>query len=212
MTGWSLIVKVGQGLSFGDDHNVQPTIVVEVAHGHVNDYRPEVPYLMPAQLLLGGPGGTLTDVSARAGAPFLVPHLGRGLAVGDLDNDGRLDALLVVDNEPMVYLHNRTAGGHSLTIALEGTASNRDGVGARVTVEAGGSRRVAHRLGGGSFLSASDGRLHFGLGDATRADRVEVRWPSGRVDTFRDLAAGKGYRLREGDPEPGPLPISTNRR
>jgi thioredoxin-like negative regulator of GroEL len=203
--------RLGFGIAFLDA-DADGRLDLLTANGHVNDYRPEVPYLMPAQLLLGGPGGTLTDVSARAGAPFLVPHLGRGLAVGDLDNDGRLDALLVVDNEPMVYLHNRTAGGHSLTIALEGTASNRDGVGARVTVEAGGSRRVAHRLGGGSFLSASDGRLHFGLGGSTRVDRVEVRWPSGRIDTFRDLAAGKGYRLREGEPEPGPLPISTNRR
>jgi hypothetical protein len=162
---------------------------------------------MPAQLLQGDPGGRLTDVSARAGPPFLVPHIGRGLAVGDLDNDGRPDALLVADNEPMVYLHNRTTGGHFLTIGLEGTASNRNGVGARVTIEAGGTRRVAQRMGGGSFLSASDGRLHFGLGDATRVERVEVRWPSGRVDHFRGLAADKGYRLREGGAATMALPI-----
>ena len=125
-----------------------------------------------------------------------------GLAIGDLDNDGRVDALVVADNEPLVYLHNRTAGGHFLTIALEGTKSNRDGVGARVTVEAAGSRRVSQRMGGGSFLSASDPRLHFGLGSATRIDRLEVRWPSGRVDSFQNLDADKGYRLREGDPKP----------
>jgi hypothetical protein len=115
---------------------------------------------------------------------------------------------VVADNEPLIYLHNRTAGGHFLKIALEGTASNRDGVGARVSVEAGGSRQVAQRLGGGSFLSASDGRLHFGPGRATRIDRLEVRWPSGRVDQFRGLAVDKGYRLREGDPIPRPLPIA----
>ena len=91
------------------------------ANGHVNDYRPEVPYAMPVQLLLGGPGGRLTDVTARAGPPLLAPHIGRGLAIGDLDNDGRIDAVLVAQNEPLVYLHNRTAGGHWLTIALEGT-------------------------------------------------------------------------------------------
>ena len=162
------------------------------ANGHVNDYRPEVPYAMPRQLLLGGPGGRLTDVTARAGPPLLVPHLGRGLAVGDLDNDGRVDALVVAQNEPLVYLHNRTAGGHFLTITLEGTTSNRDGVGARVIVEAGGSRRVSQRLGGGSYQSASDPRLHFGLGAATRIDRLEVRWPSGRVDSFQNLDADKG--------------------
>ncbi len=199
--------RLGFGIAFLDVDD-DGRLDLLTANGHVNDDRPEIPYTMPAQLLLGGPGGSLTDVSARAGPAFLVPHIGRGLAVGDLDNDGRLDALLVAANEPMVYLHNRTAGGHSLTIALEGTTSNRDGVGARVTVEAGGTRRVVQRMGGGSFLSASDGRLHFGLGAATRVDRVEVRWPSGRVDQFRDLAVDRGHRLREGDPMPGPLPIS----
>jgi hypothetical protein len=114
-----------------------------------------------------------------------------------------VDALLVAVNEPLVYFHNRTAGGHFLSIALEGTMSNRDGVGARVIVEATGSRWVSHRLGGGSFLSASDARLHFGLGPASRIDRIEVRWPSGRVDSFHDLDADREYRLREGDTKPG---------
>ncbi len=70
---------------------------------------------------------------------------------------------------------------------------------------AGGRSQVAARFGGGSYLSASDPRLHFGLGAARRADRVEVRWPSGRRDTYEGLAADAGYRLREGDPVPGPL-------
>ncbi len=124
------------------------------------------------------------------------------MAIGDLDNDGRVDALVVADNEPLVYLNNRTAGGHFVSIALEGTTSNRDGVGARVIVEAGGSRQVSQRLGGGSFLSASDSRLHFGLGPATRIDRLEVRWPSGRVDSFQNLDADKRFCVREGDAQP----------
>jgi hypothetical protein len=160
---------------------------------------------MPLQLLRGCGDGRLRDVSDRAGPPFQVPHLGRGLAVGDLDNDGRLDALAVAQNEPVIYLHNGTAGGHFLTVALEGTASNRDAVGAWVIVEADGRRRVAQRLGGGSYLSAGDGRLHFGLDRATRVERLEVRWPSGRIDTFRDLAADTSYRLREADPAPRPV-------
>ena len=138
--------RLGFGIAFLDVNN-DGRLDLMTANGHVNDYRPEVPYAMPVQLLIGGPGGWLTDVTARAGPPFLVPHLGRGLAIGDLDNDGRVDALLVADNEPLVYLHNRTAGGHFLTIALEGTKSNRDGVGARVIVEAGGSRWVSQRTG-----------------------------------------------------------------
>jgi hypothetical protein len=159
---------------------------------------------MPAQLIRGGPGGKLTDVSARAGPPFETVHIGRGLAVGDLDNDGRTDALLVAQDEPLVYLHNRTEGaGRSLTLALEGAApaSNRDAVGASVTVEAGGRRQTSWRFGGGSYLSAPDPRLHFGLGRAERADRVTVRWPSARRDSFENLATGS-YLLREGDPEP----------
>ena len=92
-----------------------------------------------------------------------------------------------------------------MTLRLEGTASNRDGVGAGVTVDAGGRRQVAQRLGGGSYQSAGDPRLHFGLGGATRVEAVEVRWPSGRVDRYAGLAADTGYHLREGDPEAKPL-------
>ena len=196
--------RLGFGIAFLDV-NDDGRLDLMTANGHLNDYGSDIPYTMPVQLLLGGPDGRLSDVTAKAGPALLVLHIGRGLAIGDLDNDGRMDAVLVAQNEPLVYLHNRTAGGHSLTIALEGTASNRDGVGARLVVEAGGSRRVGQRLGGGSYLSANDPRLHFGLGEARRIDRVEVRWPSGRVDEYRDLEADKGYRLREGDPKPAPL-------
>ena len=109
---------------------------------------------------------------------------------------------------PLALLHNQPAPaiGHFLTLALEGVTSNRDGVGAQVTVTAGNRSQVAARFGGGSYLSASDPRLHFGLGATRRADRVEVRWPSGRRDTYQGLAADTGYRLREGDAAPGPLP------
>ena len=131
------------------------------ANGHVNDYRPSVPYAMPCAASAGIGEGRLRDVSAQAGLPFQAAHLGRGLAAGDLDNDGRVDALMVVHNEPLVYFHNQTTGGHFVTIALEGTVSNRDGVGARVVLEAGGVRLVACRSGGGSYLSASDPRLRF---------------------------------------------------
>ena len=93
---------------------------------------------------------------------------------------------------------------------LEGTTSNRDAVGAIVSVHCGVRVRIAPRLGGGSFQSAGDPRLHFGLGAARQADRVEVRWPSGRVDQYKNLAADAGYLLREGDPEPRRLPGRRN--
>jgi hypothetical protein len=168
---------------------------------------------MPVQVLLGGEGGRLTDVSRQAGAPFQALHLGRGLAAGDLDNDGRVDAVMVAQDEPLVYLHNQTApAGHFLTLSLQGRRSNRDAIGARVVVEAGGRRRVAWRCGGGSYQSAGDPRLHVGLGPADRVSRLEVYWPSGRVDRYQDLEADRGYRLREGDRKPGPLPGWDRRR
>ena len=105
------------------------------ANGHVDDYRPAVPYLMPAQLFLGDGAGKLVDVSDRAGMPWRRPRLGRGLAVGDLDNDGRTDVVIVAQNAPLALLHNQSASpNHFVTLALEGTASNHDAVGARVAV------------------------------------------------------------------------------
>jgi enediyne biosynthesis protein E4 len=152
-------------------------------------------------LLTGGPGGRLTDVSARAGEPFIPLHLGRGLATGDLNNDGRIDAVVQSQNEPLVYLNNQTVeSGHWLTIRLEGVRSNRDGVGARVVLEAGGRRQSAQRFGGGSYQSSGDPRLHFGLSHP-RVERVEVRWPSGQVDRYEGLDADRGYLLREGAPK-----------
>jgi hypothetical protein len=202
---------IGFGIAFLDADN-DGRLDLMTANGHVNDYRPSLPYAMPIQLLCGRGGGRLRDVSARAGPPFRVPHLGRGLAAGDLDNDGRIDALVVVHNEPLIFLHNQTQAGHFVTLALEGTVSNRDGVGTEVEVLAGGKLWVAQRLGGGSYQSAGDSRLHFGLGDATGIDRLEVRWPSGRVDRYHDLRADRGYRLREGDPTPRGLPGRWGRR
>jgi tetratricopeptide (TPR) repeat protein len=195
-------------LGFGivlPDVNNDGRLDLMTANGHVSDFRPQAPYTMPVQLLIGGAAGRLFDVSARAGAPFQVPHLGRGLAEGDLDNDGRVDALIVVQNEPLVYLHNRTEAGHFVTIRLEGSASNRDAVGARVRISSGGRRQMAQRLGGGSYQSAADPRLHFGLGASQSVEWLEVRWPSGRVDRYHDLAADTAYHLREGDRQPKPL-------
>jgi tetratricopeptide (TPR) repeat protein len=172
------------------------------ANGHTDDLG-EVPFRMPAQLLVGLGDGRLVDRTGSSGPSLSVPHLGRGLAVGDVDNDGRPDAVLVAQNEPLVLLHNRTERpGHWVLFRLEGRRSNRDGVGTRVTLKAGGGRHCAERIGGGSYQSANDPRLAFGLGPATWIDEVEVKWPSGQVDRFRDLEIDRIYRLREGDLTP----------
>ena len=125
------------------------------ANGHVSDLRPTLPYHMPAQLFLNDGQGKLIDVSDRAGAPWKVPRIARGLAVGDIDNDGRADIVIVSENDPLAVLRNQTSStNHFITLSLEGTRSNRDAVGARVTVTAAGKSHVTARLGGGSYLSA----------------------------------------------------------
>jgi tetratricopeptide (TPR) repeat protein len=175
-------------------------------NGHVNDLRPNYPYRMPAQLLLGVGDGRLIDVTDRAGAAWSLPRMGRGLAVADLDNDGRQDVLILAHNQPLAYLHNRSRSGWFLTLRLEGRPSNRDAVGAKVAVVSGVGRRVAWRTGGGSYQSAGDPRLHFGLGEGDRIVAVEVTWPSGRVDRHPSVPADAGYLLREGDDRTEPLP------
>jgi hypothetical protein len=196
---------LGFGIVLADFANTgRPDVMI--ANGHVNDNRPHYQYAMPARLYENRPDGRLVDVSEQAGPPWAVPRVGRGLAAGDLDNDGLCDAVLLAQNEPLAYLHNRTApAGRFVTVLLEGTKSNRDGVGARVTVTAGGRRQVAQRLGGGSYQSANDPRLHFGIGERDRIESVEVRWPSGQVDCWTGLPASMGYRLREGEKQPRAL-------
>jgi hypothetical protein len=109
-----------------------------------------------------------------------------------------MDLLIVSQNEPLAYFHNRTEGGHYVTFRLEGKASNRDAVGAILKVVCAGRTQVATRFGGGSYQSASDPRLHLGLGPASRIEQVEVLWPSGAVNRHSDLPADTGYLILEG--------------
>ena len=196
---------LGFGLAFLDVNN-DGHLDLAAANGMVNDSTPLYSYAMPAQLLLGGPGGRLTDVTDRAGPCWTTPRVGRGLAVGDLDNDGRVDVLIVPQDGPLALFRNRTDGGHFVTFRLEGSASSRDAVGARVAVTADGRRRVAWRHGGQSYQSSIDPRLHFGLGPIEAPVSVEVAWPSGRVDRHDALPVDAGYLLREGEAQTSPLP------
>jgi hypothetical protein len=189
--------RLGFGIALFDANN-DGRLDILTANGHVADMRPLVPFAMSAQLFLGASGGRLVDVTERAGAPFSQLHVGRGLATGDLDNDGRLDGLMAAQNEPLFFFHNQTIGQNQfVSFHLEGTKSNRDGVGARLTLVSGERRQVAQRVGGGSYASAGDPRLQFGLGPASVVESLEVRWPSGQIDRYQDLTADSGYSLRE---------------
>jgi tetratricopeptide (TPR) repeat protein len=189
---------LGFGIAMADVNN-DGRLDLLVANGHVNDNRPFYPYAMPARLHENQGRGKFVDISDRSGPAWEPPRVGRALAAGDVDNDGRLDAIVVSQNEPVAYFHNESKDvGRFIAFRLRGTKSNRDGIGARVTVVAGDMRQVGWRFGGGSYQSAADLRLHFGLGDHDRIDTVEVRWPTGQTDRWAGLAAGKTYELREG--------------
>lgn len=143
--------------------------------------------------------GAFTDIATKVG--ITSTYDGRGVAVTDLFNRGSLDLILANQNAPLqIYKSTLSNGNHWLKLQLVGRApSNRDAVGARVTVEAGGRKRVAERDGGHAFASQSDGRLHFGLGAATTADRVEIRWPSGRVQVLTNVKADQILKVEEPD-------------
>jgi hypothetical protein len=198
------IDRLGFGTVFFDaDLDGRPDIAV--ANGHVSRNADEVHrarFAQQAQLFRGLGGARFRDVSAAAGEYFREYHVGRGLAWADFDNDGKPDLAFSHNGDRIALLHNRTdtdRGWIRLELIGDGKKSNRNAIGGRVTVESAGTRQTRFITGGGSYLSASDRRPLFGLASAARADRVTVRWPSGREQVFRDLDARRTWRLREGD-------------
>ena len=174
-----------------------------LANGHPDDMLDGsaygVRYRQPP-LLFHNEGGRYRNVSAEAGPAFRKEMSARGLAVGDLDNDGRVDVLVANNGMAPLLLHNESAArNHWLGVKLQGTAANRDAVGALVTWSAGGVTRQRLKTGGGSYLSSHDPRLVLGLGGATRVDWLEVRWPrpSDRVERFTDLPVDRYVTLVE---------------
>ena len=175
-----------------------------LTNGHVQDNIEKIEnttYRQPVQLFhnFGGHPVLFEDASGPAGLSALPPIVGRGLAVGDFDNDGRMDALVVDSEGAPLLLRNETApAGHWLSVKLEGTRSNRDGIGALVTATAGGLTQMRLCHTDGSYLSASDRRVHLGLGQAARVERLSIQWPSGHTDVWHDLRADQQITLKEG--------------
>jgi hypothetical protein len=194
----------GWGLKFFDFDN-DGTLDLVVCNGHpdtmVKVHTPTVEYRMP-MLLMRGTGTGFQNVSAQAGPAFRRPIAGRGLALGDFDNDGAVDVLAMVNDGPPILLRNRAGlQNHWLGLRLIGRKANIDAVGAVVQYEAGGIQRRAVKPGGGSFLSAHDPRMVLGLGKANRIDSLQVRWPrpGGGVQRFQNLPVDRYITIVEGE-------------
>lgn len=191
------------GIAFVDLDNDGWLDLVTV-DGHVYPQADQLPsgakYREPKLVQLNQGDGTFCDATDQAGPAVLEPRVSRGLAVGDLFNDGNMD--LVVEDlvgKPMVLRNHGIPGRHWVGFELAGRKSNRMAIGARVKLVAGGMTQTEEIHSGGSYLSQSDTRVHFGLGKATKIDSLEVRWPSGKVETFSRLGADKFYNILEGD-------------
>lgn len=146
------------------------------------------------------------DVSARGGPFFRVKRIGRGAAFGDLDNDGRTDIVVSHTNEPVVLLRNAVDNGHRWLGAVLVGKPNPDAIGAVVSLEVQGEKLVRQVKGGGSYLSSNDHRVLFGLGTAMDVKSLTVRWPSGRTQTWENLAIDRYWKLTEGEPAATELP------
>ena len=164
-----------------------------IAQGHDLDTvelsYPNLRYREP-MLLLRNTGKDFVDVSSASGAVFGQPWLGRGMAIGDIDNDGRLDAVVTTNDGPAHILHNETpTQNHWITLKLVGHKSNRDGIGAEVKLVTAKGQQCATVSTAGSYLSSSDKRVHFGLGPESVAQSIEIRWPSGIEQTLKNVTA-----------------------
>ncbi|MFN3650832.1 MAG: CRTAC1 family protein [Armatimonadota bacterium] len=175
---------VGFGTKFLDADN-DGWLDLLVGNGHIHDNQPLIDklgqYAQPMQLFRSREGGGFSDASAEAGSSLTTPGVIRGIATGDLNDDGLLDAVATdLEGTARVLINRHPQPGNWLRVKLRGTRSNRDGIGARIQVIAGEQRWTAQAATCGSYLSASDPRVHVGLGATRQVDRVEVRWPSGR--------------------------------
>ncbi len=194
---------VGWGDAFFDfDNDGWPDLFL--VNGHVY---PQVDsldiigkYREPKLLFLNQRNGTFKDVSKLVGPAIQIPQVSRGVAVGDLFNDGRLD--IVIENlkgGPMILQPQGGPANHWISFELEGTKSNRLALNTRVKATAGDLVQVGEVLSGGSYLSQNDLRIHFGLGDRKGVDKVEIFWPAGKTEILTNLAADHFYHVKEGE-------------
>ena len=193
---------VGWGNAFVDWQNSGwPDVFLVNGHVYPQVDSAEVgtKYLEPMLLFENLRNGTFRDISKLAGPAIRVPRVGRGVACGDLFDDGRLEIVAeTLKGEPLILQPQGNAQNHWVSLQLEGTQSNRLALNARVKVTAGDLVQTGQVLSGGSYLSQHDLRLHFGLGAHEQIDKAELVWPSGKTETLTNLAADRFYQIKEG--------------
>ncbi len=192
---------VGWGVKFLDFDN-DGNLDLLFANGHINEViestRADVKYKQPPLLLRNLSNGTFQNMRDSAGPAFSSACLGRGLAVGDIDNDGDLDVAMTCLNDTPVLLRNNVGQQNTwIGFDLQGTTSNRDAIGVKITVTSGHTRWVRWITGGSSYLSSHDKRLTVGLGSGASPVNVEIRWPNGGRQQLTNLKVGQYHKIVE---------------
>lgn len=191
---------LGFGCAFVDC-DLDGSLDLIAVNGHIDDTVRNVRnvgYAQPPQLFLNNGAGKFREVGGEVGGGFNTPKVGRGLALGDFDNDGDLDVLLTTNNGPAYLFRNdQTAGNRGIRFRLIGTKSNRDAIGARMSVHANSVTQTRMVRSGSSYLSQSELPVTFGMGKQDRIESAVVEWPSGRTEEYKQLAAGKTYEVVE---------------
>ncbi|HEX2598176.1 MAG TPA: CRTAC1 family protein [Terriglobales bacterium] len=184
------------------DLNLDGALDLIAANGHIDEtvrnIRGNVGYAQPPQVFLNNGRARFSDVSSEVGQGFRDPKVARGLAYGDFDRDGDVDILLTTNSGPAyLYRNDQLGGNRSIRFKLRGTQSNRDAIGARLRIEAGGLSQIRMVKSGSSYLSQSELPITFGLGKADKIERVVIQWPNGRSEEYKNLSAGREYSCIE---------------